>query len=224
MRRHQRTAGLFLVLTIIGSACTGSSGASPNSGGPASPATVTEVEASTTLAELGVLPEYAEMTRPTLTVPESESFTDPVEEIFERYYLYVEATYLAAVPPVVDPDYEPLQGLVTGGRASEVREYLETWREENSVLLIEDPSTLSSDPYFVGNVTFDEAEGETVTFQDCLVDTTELVDRETGEVVDGGTRTYLVSVEMTYVEGDWRVSRQELNKRYEGVSECPDRL
>ena len=219
-RTHHKLFSLLVVGLLILAACSGDDRSSPDTTSEVSGPDAT-ASTSDTKTDGDVLPEYAEVDRVIVDPSDLDEETDPVDKFFARYRLYVEASYHAAGPPVADPDHEPLQELTTGERAEKYRNYLERLRDQNAVLVVDDPASMTSNP-ILDRVALRAVEGGKVAFQDCLVNTGVLVNRATGDILDGAVETYLVSVEMTFTNGDWRVSSQKRDKVYEGVSECPD--
>ncbi len=63
------------------------------------------------------------------------------------------------------------------------------------------------------------ASGDTATLSDCFVDgRVEL--GPNGEAIDAATVTKLSTVTLTFVDGEWRVSKIQITSRTQGISPC----
>jgi hypothetical protein len=69
-------------------------------------------------------------------------------------------------------------------------------------------------------VTVVSVEGDRAEVQECFVDDGQVIERDTGRVLNEAVSTQSVLGSLRRVDGQWRVSGSELVQRWEGVAGC----
>ncbi len=213
---------VLVVIGFIAASCTSGSSAQDTVAAAETTEEVVEESTTTTDDEPDAIPEIADAIRPTLEIPDSDSYNNPVAEVIARYTLYQQTRYIAAGPPIADPEHEPIDDLMTGDVEELFRDLMTKLRNDNVVLVVEEEDSVTYSPEVLSPVV-KKVEGATVIVEDCIVDNSYIQDRASGEVIEARLRTRQLTVELIFEDGQWRVRNSNINHKYEGESSCPER-
>ncbi len=214
MKTASKAICLLSAFTLLMSACSGSD-AEPSVATVAAAAPTSEAQEATTTTEV--------VEREQLEIP--AEWDSELDEIYGRYLLYRQAFNIAAGPPVIDPDYGPLQELSAGEQAELDREFLEARAAEGVVYLQPENSIGRAEirpPQ--GPQVFSKTEGNEFVFSICGVND-DIVQTIDGEVLNDQVQSFFQDIELTVVDGEWRVTgRATRGELREGEEACENFL
>ncbi len=135
------------------------------------------------------------------------------QEILDRYTGYWDARFAAntGTPYPADP---ALAEYATGAQLDAVIAETQANLDEGRAFR-ENP-----DPVHYREVTIVSVDGDRAEVQECVVDDRLVINRDTGDVLNGDVATHNVSGTLRRVDGVWRVSGTSLVQLWEGVAGC----
>lgn len=202
---RQRAVVLVLSSLALVASCGGDSPESAAGSG-----TTTSVDSTTTTTSVDTTTTTSSVPRTSTTIDRA---TNPEEEVIDRYVGFWVAR-LEANSGTPDPSDPALAEFATDEQLDRV--IAETQRTLDEGLAFEAPD----DPADIQSVTVVSIDGDTAVVQECFVDDTVVIRRDTGEIVDDSVRTQNIRGTLRLIDGNWKVSRAELLQESEGVSGC----
>lgn len=206
-RSQTRRRAVVLVLSLL-SLVASCRGGSPESA--AESGTTTSVETTTTTTTV-------DTTTTTSSAPGTSTTVDDAanseEEIIDRYAGFWLAR-LEANSGTPDPSDPALAEFATDEQLDRV--IAETQRNLDEGLAFK----AADDPADIQSITVVSIDGDTAVVQECFVDDTVVVRRDTGEIVNDSIHTQNIRGTLRLIDGTWKVSRAELLQESEGISGC----
>ncbi len=214
-RRRRSLATSVAVVAIVVALGTSCSGAESTT-----TATSTTDQTSTTDGAASSRPDTS--TGPSTSAPSSEPVaTDQAgqplpadhQEIIDRYTGYWDARFAAntGTPNPADP---ALVEYATGAQLESV--IAETQANLDDGRAFQE----NSNPVRYREVTVVSVDGDRAEVQECVVDDRLVINRDTGEVLNGDVATHNISGTLRRADGVWRVSGTSLVQLWEGVAGC----
>lgn len=164
--------------------------------------------------------EAASDTTTSTTASESDPADDEarLDEVVEALYAEHLAVCEALGPPAPDANHPDVRATSTGPVRDRLEELAEEFREEGLAYRCPDDSRVE---FRVLAFEFGEFEGSDAAWLDlCLIDDSERVVVETGEVVGGGLTAAHLSDALLQVDGKWKLAERRVNDQWEGEGEC----
>ncbi len=139
---------------------------------------------------------------------------DPADqEIIDAYVAYWDARF-AANSGVPNPQDPALARYATGAQLEAV--IAETQKNLDAGEAFQP----APEPVNFRRVTVVSVDGDRAEVQECFVDDGQVIERDTGVVLDDGVSTQSVIGNLRFVDGQWRVSGSKLVQQWEGVAGC----
>ena len=139
---------------------------------------------------------------------------DPADqEIIDAYVAYWDARF-AANSGVPNPQDPALARYATGAQLEAV--IAETQKNLDAGEAFQP----APEPANFRRVTVVSVDGDRAEVQECFVDDGQVIERDTGAVLDDGVSTQSVIGNLRFVDGQWRVSGSKLVQQWEGVAGC----
>lgn len=163
-------------------------------------------------------PETTTSTAPDVTETTGDEEEAKLDEVIDAHVAARAATCEALGPPTPDGDDPDLLATHMGPVLEVTQEVAEEFAEEGIAFHCPEDSSFDIE---VLSFEFGEFEGdETVWLELCVIDDSERVVVETGEVVGGGLTAVHSSDVMRRVDGKWRLAELRVNEQWEGEGEC----
>jgi hypothetical protein len=191
--RRRALAGALLVVAVGLAGCGGG-------GGAADSATASTSDAPTSDAPT------SESTTTTTLAPTEE------EAILAAYQGYWD-TWLAANDPP-NPDHPDLAKYATGAALERARQTISDHAQQNHAVRLREGSVYAHRPAVI------EQGEESALIEDCSLDDGLVLDRASGVVLDDSVWSRKSLVEMTRVEGMWRVGFITLEGKWPDAAGC----
>ena len=141
--------------------------------------------------------------------PTSRSDEQAVLAAYQGYW----DTWLAANDPP-NPDHPDLARYATGAALAKVRESIEQHRLDGTVVRLPSESVWGHQPRL------ESLGGSRAVVTDCVVDDSQLVDADTGLVLNDEVGTLLSQAVVLLDDGLWRVETVDSRAQWSGVAGC----
>jgi hypothetical protein len=141
-----------------------------------------------------------------------------LDEVLDALVAAEVAVCEALGSPTPDADHPELLATHTGPVLDRTVELAEEFRDEGLAFQCSEDSRLDIEVLSFEFGEFDD--DEAVWLELCVVDDSERVVVETGEVVGGGLTAARVSDALRRVDGEWKLAERRVNEEWEGADEC----
>ncbi len=160
-------------------------------------------------------PETTASSPPDTTVAADTTSTSAmteVEAILAAVSKYWDVYLAASNPP--DPNHPAIDEVMTGDARDRLAQLLEDRKALGQEVRLPNPTQFGLYP------TITKIAENSATVSVCLVDDTQLVAMETGEILDDEIETYLFVLDLDYSDAVWKISQNTVNEAWEGRAGC----